>query len=569
MTIVPVDLLEALAAHVPTVSDNGHQGGRADRFDLERWLAEHQLSVVAAGEWQGGRKFVLNPCPWNPEHTNRSAFVLQFSSGAIAAGCHHNGCSGNDWRGLRERYEPGRGASARRITASGPVEPIGDYRLTDTGNAARFAVMHGEIVRHVAQWGRWFVWDGTRWPHDDTGEVVRLARVTNASIYREAADEPDEMRRKALSQHAVRSESDPKIRAMLHLAESEPGIAIRAQDFDRDPWTLNVANGTIDLRTGTLRAHRREDLLTKLAPVEFDPQATCPMFDAFLQRIMDHSKQLIAYLQRAIGSALAGVVLEHVLFVLYGLGANGKSTLLNLILRLLGNYAKRAAPGLLMRKYGDTHPTEIADLYGARFVASIEVEEGKRLAEVLTKELTGGDRLKARRMREDFWEFDPTFKLFLAVNHKPTIRGTDEAIWRRIREVPFTISIPKAEQDTRLLEKLIGEGPGILNWMLRGCLCWQGDGLKDPPEVEAATEEYRAEMDVLGDFLTECVCADRLGSVTAKILYAGYTKWCEENGEKPVSQKRLGSSLSERGFVRRRDREGIVWDGLVLPVGDL
>lgn len=441
---------------------------------------------------------------------------------------------------------------------------ITEYRLSDVGNAARFAAMHGHDLRYVGAWGRWLCWDGVRWQPDEIGEVMRRAREVATSVYREAAAESDEVRRKALSQHAVRLDSDGKLRAMLHLAESEPAMAVRGDVFDRDPWLFNCQNGTLDLRTGELYPHRREDYITKLSLVAYDPSATCPAWGAFLRRIFAEDSELIAYVQRVAGYCLSGDVSEQGLDIFYGTGANGKSTLLKALLAMMGDYGKQAAPGLLMRKYGETHPTEIADLRGARLAVMTEVEEGQRLAEVLTKQLTGGDRLKARLMRQDFEEFDPTFKIVMAVNHLPRISGTDHALWRRIRTTPFQVTIPDEEQDKRLAEKLKAELPAILAWAVRGCLEWQRGGLAPPPQVGRATAAYRAEMDTIGDFLRDRTKAEPSGVVTAKAIYAAYIEWCEGNGERPLSQKQLGSRLTERGFARRRGRQGHLWIGLML-----
>jgi putative DNA primase/helicase len=409
--------------------------------------------------------------------------------------------------------------------------------------------LHGDDLRYCHPWAKWLAWDGARWRADDTGEVRRRAKDTVQTFYAEAAQEADDNRRRELTKHALRVESNSRIEAMVSLAESEPGVAVSPDQLDSDPWLLNLNNGTLDLRTGKLREHRREDLISKLAPVAFDPQAESPTWDKFLNRIFGGNAELIRYVRRAAGYAMTGVIREHVLHLLHGTGANGKSTFLNTVQGLLGDYAKSAAPGLLTRKYGETHPTEIADLRGARFVASIEVEEGKRLAEVLAKQLTGGDVLKARRMREDFWQFQPTFKLFLAANHRPEIRGTDHAIWRRIRLVPFTVTIPETEQDRQLGEKLAEERSGIVNWAARGCLEWQRQGLAPPAEVTAANEGYRRDMDLLAHFLEErCVVGPREESPFGE-LYGTYVEWAEHTGERPLSRRAFGDRMTERGFT--------------------
>jgi putative DNA primase/helicase len=277
-------------------------------------------------------------------------------------------------------------------------------------------------------------------------------------------------------------------------------------------------------------------------------------------------RELIHFLQKAIGYSLTGNTQEQCFFILYGTGANGKSTLLDTLLALLGSYAKQAAPDVLLSKSIDRHPTELADLMGARLVTAIETGEGRRLAENLVKQMTGGDRIKARFMRQDFFEFSPTFKLFLATNHKPQIRGTDYAIWRRIRLIPFTVTIPEEERDPTLPEKLRVELPGILAWAVRGCLAWQHEGLKPPAEVAHATEAYRTEMDVLAAFLADCCVVHRNARVKASELYHIYTQWCEDNGEHVENQRSFGMRLSERGFERCKVKGLGWWRGIGIAV---
>src|SRR5215211_2988852 len=433
-------------------------------------------------------------------------------------------------------------------------EGRGVYLCTDTGNAERLADRHGANLRYCYPWGTWLVYDGTRWRVDDRGAVVRLAKDTARGIFEEAKEARDDETAKRLGKWASSS-----------LAQSEPGIPILPEEMDVSRDLLNVLNGTIDLRIGELREHRREDLITKLAPVEYDPNATAPLWTSTLERVLP-SPELRAFFKKLCGYALTGDVSEQLLPVLYGTGANGKSTILNALLGMLGDYGMQAAPDLLVAKKG-SHPTELADLFGMRFVASREVEDGSRLAESLVKQLTGGDRVKARRMRQDFWEFEPTHKVFMAVNHKPIIRGTDTAIWRRIRLIPFTETIPPAEQDKQLPAKLRSELPGILRWAVGGCLEWRREGLQAPEAVREATGAYRAEMDVLGAFLRECCELGPEYNVAAKDLYGAYKFWCEDNGERPETQRRFGSRLTERGgFERYRGGAdgGHRWRGVQL-----
>jgi putative DNA primase/helicase len=428
-------------------------------------------------------------------------------------------------------------------------EGHGVYLCTDTGNAERLADRHGTNLRYCHPWGKWLVYDGTRWHVDDRGSVVRLAKDAARSIFEEAKEAPSDMKATQLGKWASSSLSESKLRAMISLAQSEPGIPVLPEEMDASPDLLNVLNGTIDLRAGKLREHRREDLITKLAPVEYDPNAAAPMWAQTLERVLP-DPEVRAFFKKLCGYALTGDVSEQMLPVLYGTGANGKSTVLNTLLAVLGHYGMQAAPDLLVAKKG-SHPTELADLFGMRLVASIEVEDGSRLAESLVKQLTGGDRVKARKMRQDFWEFEPTHKVLMACNHKPQVRGTDNAIWRRIRLVPFTETIPPAEQDKQLPEKLRAEASGILAWAVEGCLEWRREGLQAPEEVRKATAGYRSEMDVLGTFLRDCCELGAEHNIAVKDLYGAYKFWCEENGERPETQRRFGSRLTERGGFER------------------
>jgi len=420
----------------------------------------------------------------------------------------------------------------------------GAYNLTDLGNSERFSNQHGEDARFVYPWRTWLTWTGTRWEPDEGGATSRMAKETVRSIYGEAAGAEDAERRKAVSSHAKRSEGRARIEAMVALAQSE--LPIRPDELDLDPWLLNTASGTVDLSTGEVRGHDRDDMLTKLAPVGYDPDAEAPAWEAFLGRILP-DEAVREFVRRLAGYSLTGSTREHVLPILYGSGANGKSTFVNTLMQAMGDYASQTAPDLLLAKQG-SHPTELADLFGTRLAASIEVNEGRRFNESLVKQLTGGDTVKARRLYENFWQFEPSHKVWLATNHRPDVRGTDQAIWRRIKLIPFTVSIPPEEQDTELPEKLRDELPGVLAWAVKGCLEWQRDGLGEPDEVRRATNQYRAHMDILAGFVDERCVIEQRAWAKFKTLYEEYSLWAEESGERPESKRRFSDQLSERGY---------------------
>lgn len=427
--------------------------------------------------------------------------------------------------------------------------------LTDLGNSERFIDQHGDDVRYCYPWKSWMVWDGRRWEEDAGGRAVEKAKLTTRAILKEAADEPDEGRRKSLTSHAAATEERARINAMVELAKS--AIPIKPGDLDRDPWALNVSNGTIDLRTGILRSHRKEDYNSKVCPVAYDPAAKCPLWLQTLNLFFDGDQELIEYFQRLCGYALTGVVHDHILPIAHGKGANGKSTILETLIRMLGtDYAMKAPKDMLMLKKHEPHPTEQATLFGKRLVIAVESAAGKKLDETLVKALTGNDTISARRMHENFWDFQPTHKLILATNHKPEITGTDHGIWRRIKYLPFRITVKGGKADTKVPDRLQAELPGILAWCVGGCLAWQRRNLDDEPAiVREATEEYRAEQDRLGTFLETFTTTGTGHKVEASRLYKKYKDWASGEGEvdEPLTQTMFGRQLSEMGFTKRKN----------------
>lgn len=447
---------------------------------------------------------------------------------------------------------------------------------TDLGNARRFSRLHGGQLRYVQVWG-WLHWTGQNWQRDDTGAIMELAKATADGMFTEAgalnrqaarlneamatAGEHERKRlaeaadkataaAKAARDWALRTQSRPRLEAMVALAQSEPGIAARAQDFDQDPWLLNVQNGIIDLKTGKLLQHDPGRLITVIAPVVYSPQAKSPKFDAFLRQIFADNEELIAYVVKFFGSCLTGDVSQQHLHILHGSGANGKSTLIRVVLDLLGaGYAGQAAPDLFLSGSDQRHPTEVADLRGRRFVAAIETEEGRRLNESLIKQLTGGDRVKARYMKQDFFEFAPTWKLALVTNPLPKV-GASHAIFRRLRLIPFTVTIPLDEQDLHLLEKLETERAGILATLVRGCLQWQKEGLPAPSTVKTATGAYQEDSDVIGRFLGEHTEPSAGSEVQAGVLWAAYRAWCTAGNMREGTLTAFGHRITDKGIEK-------------------
>lgn len=571
--------LAGLRPIAPPASDS-RNGATGQAFDLTRWVSDRRLDVFDPVPYQGtAKKWIFRACPFNPAHTDRSAVLIQWASGAAYFRCQHNGCTGKTWRDLRALYESDRTTPRAVLDTQPSPPPVADaatpapagapsptFNTTDQGNGERLVARHGQDLRYCRLWGKWLVWDGQRWAVDDTAEVERRAKTTIRAIYSEAAavvgdDEASKAQRRALAGWAGRSESRGKLEAMIKQAASEPGVAVAPDDLDADPWLLNVQNGTLDLRTGQLRPHNRADLITKLCPVEYNPDASAPTWAAFLARIMADNADLVTFLQRAIGYSLTGSSQERVFFVCHGKGANGKTTLLETVQALLGDYATRTPTETLMVKRAGEASNDVARLKGARFVFASEAEEGQRLAVSRVKDMTGGDTLAARFMYSEYFEFRAEFKIWLATNHRPGIKDTNTAIWDRLREIPFTVRIEPKDQDRKMPQKLLAELPGILAWAVRGCLDWQRDGLGAPQDVQNATENYRSEMDDLAGWLAECCAVGDNKSTTAA---AAFTSYVDFTGDKRMTKREFGTRLKERGFKPDRSNKARVWLGFEL-----
>ncbi len=450
-------------------------------------------------------------------------------------------------------------------TVGEPSEtPVGAYQLSDLGNAERLIAAHGDDLRWIPGLG-WFAWDGRRWQRDETGEPLRRAKLAVRAILHDAANCDDDDERKATAKWARASEAEPRLRAAVSLAASERRVIAHAADLDADQWAFNTRAGTIDLRTGELRPHRREDMLTKLAPVAYDPDARCPVWMKFLRTIFADDQELIGYVQRWAGYSLTGSTREQVIALCWGAGSNGKSTLQETLRRALGDYATHTPSStLLERDHGDAIPNDLARLRGARLVTASETGDGRRLDEERVKAITGSDVIAARYMRAEWFEFAPNFKVWASTNHLPRVRGTDHALWRRIRLIPFSVTIADEDQDRDLPDKLTRELPGILAWAVRGCLDWQHNGLGAPTAVTTATHEYRTDMDLIGRFLADCCEVNPTAEVEAATLWSAFCTWAEANHERTGTQTTFGRQLTERGFDTTRQAKVRKRRGLTL-----
>lgn len=435
------------------------------------------------------------------------------------------------------------------------------FRLTDVGNAKRFANLIKDEVKYCQN--RWYIWDGKRIGEDRLGKIYILSQRVVNQLKEEARNSLDEEYRKALLKHAVQLESRGRLESMIALTSTHEDIAMLPEDLDKNPYLFNADNGILDSK-GAIKPHAFEEFITKISPVSIVPKAKCPTWEKFLDKILP-DKDVQNFLQCAVGYSMTGSIKEQVLFFCYGTGQNGKSTFFHIITKIFGDYASQLPVESLMASKSDQHPTILADLRGVRFVLASEPEDGRRFNEGLLKQITGGEKIVARRMREDFSRFDSTAKLWIMGNHKPTIRGTDYAIWRRIRLIPFTVVIPKEEQDKDLWTKLENELEGILMWCIKGLNKYLKEGLNPPKGITTATEEYRQEMDNLQDFINEECELINDEKEKHSVLYKAYVNRMNESNERLISSKAFGQKMREKGFFDHRGTGNhLYWQGIRL-----
>jgi putative DNA primase/helicase len=397
------------------------------------------------------------------------------------------------------------------------------------------------------------------------GAVYRYALESIRTIRQEAVQAKNTEVRDTLWAHAKRSESRPSLESMVSLAQKIEPIPLSQEQLDRDPWLLNCPNGTVDLRTGNLRRHLREDFITRITPYEIAPAEAKPArWLKFLAEIFAGDQELIDFLQRLLGYALVGEQIEHIFVIFWGTGANGKTTMVDALVDVLGEYAKVLGQEYLMHSKHVRHSTEVMDLYQVRLAVSAETEEGARLSESRVKHQTGGGIITGRRLFEESWSFWPSHTFILETNHKPRIIGNDHGIWRRVLLVPFTVRIPEVDRDVHLLDKLKSEAPAILRWLVDGCIAWQLVGLNPPARVVAATEQYREESDLLAMFVTECCELGPNHKVRGTSLYGAYALRAKSRGEFPLSASRVEDRLEQMKIEKRHTKTGKFYFGIRL-----
>ncbi len=553
-----VALIAAVGKGVPaqtaTTSSVESQAVRACRAKLE--------SLPAAVAGQGGHNA-----------TYRAACVIKRSGVSFAEGFQllreYNARCTPPWdekeiyHKLEDAYTKVDVSPAPNVDAGKLAEEV---RLTDVGNAKYFARRNRGQILYVPGIG-WHVWSGGRWQADDAGAIVQTAEETIFDLQAEAAA----TRNRELARHAAASLTAGRMAAMIETARSEPGLFARAKDLDADNFLLNLKNGTLCLRTFELEPHRPENKITKIAPVKYDPLATCPRFDRFMREVFSVDEKTVEYVLKILGMCLTGDITSQLLPIFYGEGANGKSTLISIVLHIMGDYAATASDTLLIQNKGGSHPTELADLQGRRLVVASETESGARIRTQLLKRLTGDSTIKARRMRQDFYEFPRTHKMIIQTNNKPVVRENTNAIWRRLKLVPFERTFSKNEQDTGLLDELVAEASGILNRLVEGCRLWTRDGLDEPEKVVAATSTYREDSDPISLFLEEKCNVVAGGWASTRDLVAAFNEFSKDTGGHPVNPRIFGELLSRHAAASGLDVRpklryggGRGWSGITL-----
>lgn len=470
--------------------------------------------------------------------------------------------------GTREVYNSkGSSTDGYSITiGNGSVPKL--YSMDDMGNAMRIIDRFGEKIRYNHVEKKWMYYDERKWCYDDTGTIYRIADsaiefMKDEKNYYISEYGPEDEITKAFEKHVKNSRSRKAKKNMVE--ELQHHVPILPSALDNHKGIVNAPNGMINLKTGALIPHDPEMYITKILSAEYTDHVDCPQWISFLNDIFNNDEELIRYVQKAVGYSLTGSTSEQCVFFLYGTGRNGKSTFLEVLREMMGGYITNIQPETIMVRSGSGNAanSDIARLKGARLVTSVEPNEGMRLNEGLLKQLTGDDVVTARKLYSDEFEFKPEFKLWMATNHKPIIRGTDTGIWRRIHLIPFTVQIPEAKIDRKLPYKLKSELPAILKWAIDGCMMWQREGLGMPAAVLQSVNEYRREMDVISTFIDACCVVAEGESVNANKLFAVYSQWCDQYCEYRMSNTKFGIEMSKR-FSKVRAGTGYIYKGITV-----
>ena len=451
-----------------------------------------------------------------------------------------------------------------------------EYPCTDTGNMERFVDQHKGYLRSLGTIKTWLVWDGTRWKPSDYAEVFKFALETVQSIKTEVEQATGLTAAQNLQKWSVTSESKPKTMAMLDMAAKHPSLVAKASSFDKQKMKLNCLNGIVDLKTGQLNQRTSDDLHTKVIGTNFNPQAKCPNFDKFIKEVFGSDGELISWIQRAFGYSLTGSAQEQVLFICYGTGANGKSTLLETISKILSDYSTNADFEMfLSNQKSDVRVMEaVGELKGIRLALASEVDASKRFNESLVKRLTGGDTLRGTRLHMGAFQFEPQHKLWFLCNHIPFARDGSHGFWRRIKVIPFAQQFQGASLDSSLPDKLWAEREGILAWMIRGAVAWAKElqktnattGLGPCKAIDQSIEEYRYDNDLSARFIEEClVRGNDFGRIRARELYIAYQRWWSDNSDEDTPTESIFSRrMEERGLKKTKTKAGMVYKGVEL-----
>lgn len=449
----------------------------------------------------------------------------------------------------------------------GNGEESDPLHCTDLGNAARLVKLYGNNLRFCDALGGWFIWEKSVWKKDASHVARKMAQQTVKQIHVEASKESNNEKAETLKKHAFASERAPRILALLEMAK--PDLAVKSEEFDVDPLVINCPNGILDLNTGVFSDHTSEAMLSKVTRGSYDPKAGRGTWTTFLEQIFDGNEGLIRYVQKAIGYSLTGDTSEQCIFILLGEGANGKTTFMEAVNHALGDYATNTSPEtILSSKYKSEKGDDIASLMGSRLVATSETGIGRELDESKLKLISGGDKVSCRKLYKEYFTYTPTWKLWMLTNHKPLYDGGSLALSRRIRLIPFTVTIPPERQDKALLDKLKYEASGILSWAVDGAFLWMKEGLGDADEIQQATEQYRRDQDSVGKFLEEECRVEPDEKVKIMDFRSRYKQWCSENGEREIARKELNNYLQKFKISKKKSNGQWMYFGVGVDQSD-